>query len=184
MAEKRIILQNIEPDIDDDSKEIATVIINRLGLMPRKKGSTEKMNQVLIELYERAKKASREKKPTLALMTVEEMGLCADITRQTMYDYLKRWIDLDLIVISQLCEWYIKCASPEIRSWMESHAIPEAIKKGLKLGVVIFDGTVFKKYFLNLIMFTFQKYRVPFKFVNSYEEAIDFIEKLELVESE
>jgi RNase H-fold protein (predicted Holliday junction resolvase) len=30
-------------------------------------------------------------------MTVEEMGLHAGITRQTMYDYLKRWLELDLI---------------------------------------------------------------------------------------
>ena len=30
-------------------------------------------------------------------MTVEEMGNAAGITRQTMYDYLKRWIDLDII---------------------------------------------------------------------------------------
>lgn len=77
-----------------------------------------------------------------------------------------------------------RVATPEIRGWLEAHAIPEAMKKGLKLGIVIFDGTVFKKYFLNLIMFTFQRYRVPFKFVNSYEEAIDFIEKFEVVESE
>jgi len=71
--------------------------VARLGLIPRKKGSTEKMNRVLIELYERAKMASREKKPTAAIMTVEEMGAYAGITRQTMYDYLKRWLMLDLI---------------------------------------------------------------------------------------
>lgn len=31
-------------------------------------------------------------------MTVEEMGYFAGITRQTMYDYLRRWLDLNLIV--------------------------------------------------------------------------------------
>jgi len=98
MAKRNIILSNEEPGIDAGSEEMATAVINRLGLMPRKKGSTERMNMVLIELYERAKKAARDKKPTLALMTVEEMGSFAGITRQTMYDYLKRWIDLDLIV--------------------------------------------------------------------------------------
>lgn len=98
MAKRNLILSNEEPGIDADSDEMATAVINRLGLMPRKKGSTEKMNGVLIELYERAKKAARDKKPTLALITVEEMGSFAGITRQTMYDYLKRWLDLDLIV--------------------------------------------------------------------------------------
>ncbi len=31
-------------------------------------------------------------------MTVEEMGSYAGITRQTMYDYLKRWLALDIII--------------------------------------------------------------------------------------
>ncbi|HOP04134.1 MAG TPA: hypothetical protein PL017_05325 [Tenuifilaceae bacterium] len=75
-----------------------------------------------------------------------------------------------------------KVVLPEVRSWVENYAIPEAIKKGLKLGVVIFDGTVFKKYYLNIVMFTFHRYGVPFKFVNSYEEAIEFIEKFCMVE--
>lgn len=70
-----------------------------------------------------------------------------------------------------------KVVTPEVRVWVEKYAIPETIKKGLKLGVVIFDGTVFKKYYLNIIMFTFHRYSVPFKFVNSYEEAMEFIEK-------
>lgn len=94
---KKIILTHVEPGMNANSKEFADVIITRLGLMPRKKGSTEKMNNVLVELYERVKKAHREKKPTEAVMTVEEMGVFAGITRQTMYDYLKRWLDLELI---------------------------------------------------------------------------------------
>ena len=65
--------------------------------MPRKKGSTDKMHKTLVEMYERAKQANRKKQPELAVMTVEEMGLFAGITRQTMYDYLSRWLDLKLI---------------------------------------------------------------------------------------
>lgn len=98
MAQERIILGMAEPDLNASSDELAEVIVQRLGLMPRKKGSTEKMHKVLIELYERAKEASKEKNPTKAIMTVEEMAYFAGITRQTMYDYLKRWIALDLIV--------------------------------------------------------------------------------------
>ena len=55
------------------------------------------MYRVLIELYERMKLSNKNKKPELAVLTVEEMGNVAGITRQTMYDYIKRWIDLDLI---------------------------------------------------------------------------------------
>ncbi|MGM5484943.1 MAG: hypothetical protein ACQEP1_03675 [Nanobdellota archaeon] len=95
---EKIILTNEEPDINADSLELASVIVNRLGLMPRKKGSTEDMNKVLIELYERSKLAGKNKSPTASIMTVEEMATFAGITRQTMYDYLKRWLQLDLIV--------------------------------------------------------------------------------------
>jgi hypothetical protein len=93
----KIILSDLKPGNDANSLEIADILTKRLGLMPRKEGSTEKMNLVLLELYERAKSASREKSPTKAVMTVEEMSAFAGITRQTMYDYLKRWLGLDLI---------------------------------------------------------------------------------------
>lgn len=96
-SDNKIILTGKEPDINANSEELASVIIERLGLMPRKKGSTDKMHNVLIELYERAKEASKRKMPNKAIMTVEEMGFFAGITRQTMYDYLKRWLDLELI---------------------------------------------------------------------------------------
>ena len=98
MAKRRILLTSIDPSsLNPDSAELGKVIVNRIGLMPRKTGSTEQIYRVLIELYERTKLANKEKKPELAVLTVEEMGNFAGITRQTMYDYLKRWIDLDLI---------------------------------------------------------------------------------------
>lgn len=80
------------------SEELAKVIMARTGLEPRKSGSTDKMYRTLLELYECAKLAHREKKPENAVMTVEEMGAFASITRQTMYDYLRRWRDLNMIV--------------------------------------------------------------------------------------
>ncbi len=103
-TEQKIILTNAEPDLSANSEELAAVLIQRMGLMPRKKGSTERMNKVLIELYERAKEASRLKNPTKAIMTVEDMAYFAGITRQTMYDYLKRWLALDMIVKTSYIE--------------------------------------------------------------------------------
>ena len=55
------------------------------------------MHQTLLELYERSKESYRKKKPELALMTVEDMGTFAGISRQTMYDYLGRWLSINLI---------------------------------------------------------------------------------------
>jgi len=98
MARRAYYLTNSEPSsISPDSKELAEIIITRMGLSPRKIGSTDQMYKVLIELYERMKLAGKEKKPELAVLTVEEMGNHAGITRQTMYDYIKRWLDLELI---------------------------------------------------------------------------------------
>jgi hypothetical protein len=94
----KIVLQNHEPGMNPTSEELAKVIMSRTGLEPRQSGSTDKMYRTLLELYERSKTAHREKKPEHAVMTVEEMGSFAGITRQTMYDYLRRWLDLNMIV--------------------------------------------------------------------------------------
>ena len=94
----KIVLQNHEPGMNPTSEELAKIVMARMGLEPRKSGSTDKMYRTLLELYERSKLAHREKKPEHAVMTVEEMGAFAGITRQTMYDYLRRWLDLNMIL--------------------------------------------------------------------------------------
>lgn len=97
MKEKIVLTDTMPSSMSPDSKELAEVIIQRVGLTPRKKGSTEHMHKILIELYEKTKRANQQKKPEQAIMTVEEMALLASITRQTMYEYLDRWIELGLI---------------------------------------------------------------------------------------
>ena len=93
----KIILNQREPGMNPNSDELARVILERIGLNPRKSGATDKMHRTLLELYERSKEAAKEKDPKKSVMTVEEMGYFAGISRQTMYDYLKRWLDLNLI---------------------------------------------------------------------------------------
>jgi len=93
-----ILLTHREASLNPSSKELAEVIISRIGLEPRKKGSTDKMYAILLALYERSKVAGRDKKPEAALMTVEEMAIYSGISRQTMYSYLERWLILDFII--------------------------------------------------------------------------------------
>ena len=93
----KIQLENSEILPDAKKEEIARVILSRFGLLPRKKDGTAKMHDLLLELYERKKQANREKKPETAVMPVEEMGLFAGIKRQTMYDYLHRWLELNVL---------------------------------------------------------------------------------------
>lgn len=93
----KIILTDAEPEYNADSDALAKIVTMRLGLLPRKKGSTDYMHKILLELYERTKKATREKNPELAVMTVEEMAAFASITKQTMYEYVDRWLQLEFI---------------------------------------------------------------------------------------
>lgn len=97
MKEKIILRDVIPTSMTPTSDELAKVIINRIGLMPRKKGSTDKMQNVLVQLYEFMKRSNQNKRPEQAIMTVEEMGNNAGVSRQTMYEYLSRWTELDLI---------------------------------------------------------------------------------------
>lgn len=93
----KIELDLIEPVEHASSEELAKVILARLGLLPRKKDALARFHKLLIELYEKKKIANRDRKPELAVMTVEEMGIYAGIKRQTMYDYLNRWLILNVI---------------------------------------------------------------------------------------
>ncbi len=60
---------------------------------------------------------------------------------------------------------------PTHRKWFQEYVLPTAAKNGLKKGAVIFDGNVFKKYFMNHIMDTGKKFGVPIIFVGSVAEA-------------
>lgn len=62
--------------------------------------------------------------------------------------------------------------NPESRKWFEQVAMPRAVKQGLKRAAVVFDGNVFKKYYLNLILQATNAYKLPLKFFNSEEEAV------------
>jgi len=90
------LLGNAEP-INHEVEELAKVLIARFGLAPRKKDGSAELHKLLLQLYERKKEANREKKPEAAVMPVEEMALHAGIKRQTMYDYLRRWLDLQIL---------------------------------------------------------------------------------------
>jgi len=92
-----IELNHAEALPDAAPEELARIIVARFGLLPRKKDGSAKMQTLLLEMYERKKSANREKKPELAVMPVEQMGFFAGIKRQTMYDYLRRWLDLNIV---------------------------------------------------------------------------------------
>jgi hypothetical protein len=93
----KIVLQLEEAELGASAEELARIIMARIGLDPRKRGSTDAMYRTLLEFYERAKQANQHKDQKKAVMTVEEMAMHAKITRQTMYEYLQRWLLINLI---------------------------------------------------------------------------------------
>lgn len=93
----KIILQNDTIPQDASSELIATILLSRIGLLPRKSGSTKDMHSVILQLYERSKLSNKLSQPQMALMSVEEMAKYANVSRQTFYEYLSRWVELNLI---------------------------------------------------------------------------------------
>ena len=68
--------------------------------------------------------------------------------------------------------------SPNYRKWFQEVAIKKALDNNLKAGVVIFDGNVFKKYYLNNIMGSTKNLGLPFKFFNTREDALIWLKSL------
>jgi hypothetical protein len=69
--------------------------------------------------------------------------------------------------------------SPENRKWFETEMIPSAIEAGLKRAGVIFDGNVFKKYYLNMIIKVTNKFGLPLKMFGTEEEAVSWFKSFE-----
>jgi len=67
--------------------------------------------------------------------------------------------------------------SPEDRKWFETIMIPKGIEMGLKKAAAIFDGNVFKKYYINMLIKVSGKYGLPLKMFNSEEDAIQWLIK-------
>jgi hypothetical protein len=97
LYQMKIELDVVEPIDNASSEELAKIILARFGLMPKKVDALARFHRLLLELYEKKKLANKDRKPELAVMTVEEMGVYAGIKRQTMYDYLNRWLLLNVL---------------------------------------------------------------------------------------
>ncbi|MFP3860257.1 MAG: hypothetical protein ACLFUW_05495 [Bacteroidales bacterium] len=75
--------------------------------------------------------------------------------------------------------------SPDHRKWFESYALPTAINEcKLKRAATIFDGNIFKKYYLNMILQVTGKFNLPLKMFNTEEDAIEWIRKEMKAESQ
>ena len=65
--------------------------------------------------------------------------------------------------------------SPEDRKWFETVAMPKAVEQGLKAAAVVFNGNVFKKYYINVILQATNKYGLPLKVFTEVEPAEEWL---------
>ncbi len=65
---------------------------------------------------------------------------------------------------------------PDNRKWFEEYALPEAIKRGLKKAAIVMSGNVFKKYYINMILSSTNKFKLPAKTFSSQEEALKWLQ--------
>ncbi|MBI9066601.1 MAG: STAS/SEC14 domain-containing protein [Salinivirgaceae bacterium] len=65
--------------------------------------------------------------------------------------------------------------SPSDRKWFEDEALPMAVKQGLKAAAVVFDGNSFKKYYINIVIKTINKFGFPVKVFNDLQAAKDWV---------
>jgi hypothetical protein len=65
--------------------------------------------------------------------------------------------------------------SPDDRKWFEKEMLPLAINAGLKRAAVIFDGNIFKKYYMNLLIGASNKFGMPLKLFLNEDEALQWI---------
>lgn len=93
----RFELRKLNPGPTPSKEELATVILGRIGLLPKKNDAKAGFHSLLLELYERKKQSVKLNKPEVALFTIEEMASLSGIKRQTFYDYLSRWVSLGII---------------------------------------------------------------------------------------
>lgn len=92
------------------------------------------------------------------------------------YSVANNFLDKHQLPVSTFLSDIRHCTvSQEVRNWLVSYAILQVIKKGVKKIAVIFDGSLFKKYYLNIILHSTRKFKIPFMFFRSEDEALNWI---------
>lgn len=72
-----------------------------------------------------------------------------------------------------------KIVSPIDRKWFEEEVMPEAVKLNLKRAGIVFGGGVFKRYYFNNILAKTDKFKLPFKAFQTYEDAVKYFKSFQ-----
>jgi len=69
--------------------------------------------------------------------------------------------------------------NPNQRKWLQEESLPKAVEIGMKRIAVIAEMSVFKRYYLNTIMSSINKFKIPFKIFSDEEKAHQWIRNLD-----
>ncbi len=61
------------------------------------------------------------------------------------------------------------------KKWFKDYAIPEAVKRNVKLAAIIIDFNVFKTYYINALIKFGNNLGLPIKTFNNYSKAIKWL---------
>jgi hypothetical protein len=98
-------------------------------------------------------------------------------------EYQKAIVSLIEYAEKHLVKFYLadiskqSVVSPDDRKWFENIMVPKAIGMGLEKAAVIFDGNVFKKYYVNMIIQVTGKLGLPLKMFDKEEQAVQWFLK-------
>lgn len=67
--------------------------------------------------------------------------------------------------------------SPEDRRWVERYTIPAAVQQGGSKVGIIFEGSVVKMYYLNMISLSLGKQGIPIKYFKATQDAFSWLIK-------
>jgi len=69
--------------------------------------------------------------------------------------------------------------NPEQRKWLINESLPEAVSISMKRIAVVAEMNVFKRYYLNTLMSSINKLKIPFKIFNDNDKAKQWILNLD-----
>ncbi len=66
-------------------------------------------------------------------------------------------------------------ALPNERKWFEQELLPAVNKTGLKKAAVVFDGSLSRKYYINILIAAGKKFGIPIKVFCHYQKALEWL---------
>lgn len=68
--------------------------------------------------------------------------------------------------------------SVEARKWFTEDMLPRGVHSGIERAAFVLNANVFKRYYMNEIFNSVKQFGIPFKFFNTKDKALNWLEKV------